>query len=125
MSDDKLFNIFSCSKPITVTAALQLYERGYFLLDDPLYEFIPEFKEMYIKLENGERAVGLVVVNQEDEITVITEFGFGKSSQIDLPSQVSGLVPTAEWKEKKYHSKYSRLMCRNGCVKTSFSILYS
>ena len=34
------------------------------------------------------------------------EFGFGKSSQIDLPSQVSGLVPTAEWKEKKYHSKW-------------------
>ncbi|MCQ2591643.1 MAG: penicillin-binding protein 2 [Treponema sp.] len=34
------------------------------------------------------------------------EFGFGKSSQIDLPSQVSGLVPTAEWKEKKYHEKW-------------------
>lgn len=34
------------------------------------------------------------------------EFGFGKSSQIDLPSQVSGLVPTAEWKEKKFHEKW-------------------
>ena len=34
------------------------------------------------------------------------EFGFGKSAQIDLPSQVSGLVPTAEWKEKKYHEKW-------------------
>lgn len=34
------------------------------------------------------------------------EFGFGKSAQIDLPSQVAGLVPTAEWKEKKYHEKW-------------------
>ena len=34
------------------------------------------------------------------------EFGLGKSSQIDLPSQVTGLVPTAEWKEKKYHEKW-------------------
>ena len=34
------------------------------------------------------------------------EFGLGKSSQIDLPSQVAGLVPTAEWKEKKYHEKW-------------------
>ena len=34
------------------------------------------------------------------------EFGFGKSSQIDLPSQVSGLVPTAEWKQHKYHEKW-------------------
>ena len=34
------------------------------------------------------------------------EFGLGKSAQIDLPSQVNGLVPTAEWKEKKYHEKW-------------------
>ena len=34
------------------------------------------------------------------------EFGLGKSAQIDLPSQVSGLVPTAEWKQKKFHEKW-------------------
>jgi len=34
------------------------------------------------------------------------EFGLGKSTQIDLPSQVSGRVPTAEWKEKTYHEKW-------------------
>lgn len=53
MSDDKLFNVFSCSKPVTVTAALQLYEKGYFLLDDPLYDFIPEYKTMYVKDKEG------------------------------------------------------------------------
>lgn len=49
MTGEGLFNIYSCSKPITVTAALQLYEKGVFLLDDPLYEYIPEFKKMYVK----------------------------------------------------------------------------
>ena len=49
MTGEGLFNIYSCSKPITVTAALQLYEKGVFLLDDPLYEYIPEFKNMYVK----------------------------------------------------------------------------
>ena len=34
------------------------------------------------------------------------EFGLGQSSKIDLPSQVTGLVPTAEWKEKKFHEKW-------------------
>jgi len=53
MSDDKLFNIYSCSKITTVTAALQLFENGYFLLDDPLYDFIPEYKEMFIKDGSG------------------------------------------------------------------------
>lgn len=51
---DDLIYIYSCSKIATVTAALQLYERGKFLLTDPLYEYIPEFKEMYIS--NGEKA---------------------------------------------------------------------
>lgn len=53
MGNDKLFNIYSCSKIATVTAALQLYEKGLFLLDDPLYEFIPEYKEMHIVDKDG------------------------------------------------------------------------
>lgn len=53
MGNDKLFNIYSCSKIATVTAALQLYEKGLFILDDPLYEFIPEYKEMHIVDKEG------------------------------------------------------------------------
>lgn len=53
MSDDKLFYIYSCSKVATVTAALQLYEKGYFLLDDPLYDFIPEYRYMNIQNADG------------------------------------------------------------------------
>ena len=34
------------------------------------------------------------------------EFGFGQSTQIDLPSQQIGFVPTAEWKERRYHEKW-------------------
>ena len=34
------------------------------------------------------------------------EFGFGQSSKIDLPSQQTGFVPTAEWKERRYHEKW-------------------
>ena len=54
MTADDLIYIYSCSKISTVTAALQLYERGRFLVNDPLYEYIPEFKDMY--LANGEKA---------------------------------------------------------------------
>ncbi len=34
------------------------------------------------------------------------EFGYGQSAQIDLPSQSSGFVPTAQWKERRYHEKW-------------------
>ena len=53
MTTEHMVNIYSCSKPATVTAALQLYEKGLFLLDDPLYEFIPEFREMTVKMGDG------------------------------------------------------------------------
>lgn len=50
MSGDEMFNIYFCSKITTVAAGLQLLEWGKFLLGDPLYEYIPKFKDMYIKL---------------------------------------------------------------------------
>jgi len=54
MSGNEHFYLYSCSKITTVTAALQLVEKGVILLNDPLYEYIPEYKNMYIKKGNGE-----------------------------------------------------------------------
>ena len=51
MTTKHLVNLYSCSKPATVTAALQLYEQGKINLDDPLYAYIPEYRQMH--LENG------------------------------------------------------------------------
>ena len=34
------------------------------------------------------------------------KFGLGQSAQIDLPSQQTGFVPTAEWKERRYHERW-------------------
>ncbi len=53
MSCNSLINIYSATKVATATAALQLYEKGKFLLDEPLYEYIPEFKEMFVKDADG------------------------------------------------------------------------
>ena len=48
MQNDDIYRIASMSKAITTVAAMMLYEEGYFLLDDPLYKFIPEFKDPVI-----------------------------------------------------------------------------
>ena len=40
------YNIYSCSKPITCTAALQLLEKGLIGLDSPVHEYLPEFRQM-------------------------------------------------------------------------------
>lgn len=54
LTGNELYNIYSCSKIATVTAATQLMEKGNFLTTDPLYEYFPEFHDMYIRTDNGE-----------------------------------------------------------------------
>ena len=49
------YYLYSCSKPITCVAALQLWEKGLFKLDDPLSDYLPEFAEMTVKTEDGIR----------------------------------------------------------------------
>ncbi len=46
-------NVYSSSKPVTVTAALQLWEKGLFDLNDPLSKYLPEYKEITVQTENG------------------------------------------------------------------------
>ncbi len=48
MENSDLYRIASMTKAVTTVAALMLYEEGHFLLDDPLYHFIPEFKDPVI-----------------------------------------------------------------------------
>jgi CubicO group peptidase (beta-lactamase class C family) len=45
IAPDTIYRIYSMSKVVTCTAALMLYERGLFLLNDPLEEYLPEFKD--------------------------------------------------------------------------------
>ena len=43
ITPDTIYRIYSMTKIITCTAALKLFERGQFLLNDPLAEYLPEF----------------------------------------------------------------------------------
>jgi CubicO group peptidase (beta-lactamase class C family) len=45
MRTDTIFRICSMSKPLTTAAVMILYEEGYFLLDDPISKYLPEFKD--------------------------------------------------------------------------------
>ena len=47
------YYMYSCTKPITVTAAMQLWEQGEFSLDDKLSDYLPVFREMTVKTETG------------------------------------------------------------------------
>ncbi len=54
MAGDELYFMWSASKPITCTLALRLYEEGLYLLNDPLYEYLPEFKDMQVREKDAD-----------------------------------------------------------------------
>lgn len=45
MQENTIFDLASISKIFTTTAAMKLYEEGYFELDDPVANYLPEFAE--------------------------------------------------------------------------------
>ncbi len=52
VQSDSLFRIASLTKPITSVGALILHEEGYFNLDDPVSNWIPEFKNFKVMQDN-------------------------------------------------------------------------
>ena len=48
LKNDNIFRIYSMTKPIVSIALMMLYEEGKFLLDDPVYKYIPEMKNLKV-----------------------------------------------------------------------------
>jgi len=48
LAQNSILRFYSMSKPITAAAVMALYEQGLFQLDDPLYEYIPAFRNMQV-----------------------------------------------------------------------------
>ena len=49
LENDDIFRIASMTKPIVSVALMMLYEEGKFKLNDPVYKYIPEFKNLTVK----------------------------------------------------------------------------
>ncbi len=53
MTGNELLNIYSCSKVATAVAAAQLVEQGRILINDPLCDYLPEYRKMQVKQPDG------------------------------------------------------------------------
>ena len=76
MSLDKFFYIYSCSKITTTLCALKLWEKGLYSLDDPLYDFIPEYRDMYVKKEDGDIIKSPVPITVRNLFTMTAGFDY-------------------------------------------------
>lgn len=54
VSENDMYWVFSISKTITCAAALKLVEEGKLGLDDPVYKYLPEYKDLLVKVKGGD-----------------------------------------------------------------------
>ncbi len=52
MRKDAIYNVYSASGVLTCIAAMQLVERGELLVTDPLYAYIPEFRDVKVRVKD-------------------------------------------------------------------------
>lgn len=93
---DELYYIYSVCKLITVTAALQLYERGIFDLDDPLSKYCPEFSKMYVR-EGEEITEAKNQITVRDLFRMTAGFNYRMKSEhmLRFAEETNGICPTS------------------------------
>ena len=70
MRTDAIFNIASMTKPMAAVAALQLYEQGRLLIDDPLSKYFPKFANSQVAVLDAKKETILERVPAERPITI-------------------------------------------------------
>lgn len=86
ISRDTIFRLYSCTKPITATALMILFERGELELEYPVHRFLPSFKDMTVVSEDGK------ITKCNTDMTIR-----------DLLNMTSGLVYPGGWFEAGRH----------------------
>lgn len=85
ITEDSVFRIFSMTKVIICTAAMILFERGKFLLHEPIYEYIPEYKDLTVAVTDSdgnvhvEKAKNPMLIKHAFTMTCGIPYHFGNS----------------------------------------------
>ncbi len=84
---DTIVRLFSMTKAVTTVAAMQLYERGAFQLDDPIAKYIPEFADTPVwkggALDNVEALATPITVRHLMTHTSGLTYGFMQTNSVD------------------------------------------
>ena len=70
LSKDAIWRIASQTKAVTSVAVMQLYEKGYFLLDDAISKYIPAFKKPVVLQSYNKADTSFTTIPANREITI-------------------------------------------------------
>lgn len=102
MSGEEYYYIYSASKPITCAAALRAYEEGAFLLHEPLWWYLPEYRNCQVKEMQPDGTVKLVPLKKDIRIQDLFSMSAGLNYDTEnaaikeVIKETKGKAPTRE-----------------------------
>ena len=93
LAKDDLFRIYSMSKPITVIAAMMLYEEGKFHLSDPVSKFVPELTNLEVLGEDGETTPAKETMTMHHLLTHTAGLSYGFNPQDPVDQRYREVQP--------------------------------
>lgn len=105
ITEDTVYRLFSMTKVIICTAALMLFERGRFLLNEPVYEYFPEYRDTQVFVKKPDGSVHV----RKSKSPMLIKHAFTMS--VGLPyhfgdSPTAGEIARIKDELKKKHGKY-------------------
>jgi CubicO group peptidase (beta-lactamase class C family) len=97
MTKDAVFRIASMTKPVTGLAIMMMMEEGKLKITDPVYKYIPSFKDLKVAVSEPKKA-GAANAAAADEPTPLKYYSVPAEREItirDLLTHVSGLASGA------------------------------
>ncbi|MGC9158956.1 MAG: serine hydrolase domain-containing protein [Terracidiphilus sp.] len=80
METDAVFRLASMTKPVTMVALMQFFDKGAFKLDDPLAKHLPEFGNPQVAEDDGHGNIRLVPARREITMHDLMSYSAGFSS---------------------------------------------
>lgn len=102
MTGDEYYFMYSATKPLTCATALAAYEEGAFLLAEPVWWYLPEFKDTQVKVYNPDCSYNLVPQKREMVIQDLFTMSAGLNYDTEnaeirkVAEQTNGKAPTRE-----------------------------
>ena len=102
MTGDEYYFMYSATKPLTCATALAAYEEGAFILAEPVWWYLPEFKNCQVKVYNPDCSYNLVPLKREimiqDLFTMSAGLNYdtGNAEIKKVVEETNGRAPTRD-----------------------------
>jgi len=125
---ESIARIYSMTKPVTTVAAMMLFERGHFQLDDPILWYLPEFADTPVwcgsngcggkaSIDDTEKQKTPITVRQLMNHTSGLTYGFMQSTAVDEYYRENGISfqdKTGSLEEMVVKLARAPLLCQPG-----------